>query len=117
MTTKLIGALGEYIAARELRCKGYDILSTNYSNNVGELDIVAQMLPYVCFVEVKTRRGDTMLRPADAVDYHKQENIKSAAASYMNKYKIKAVFRYDIFEVYLDNDNNIIKTNHIENAF
>ena len=117
MTTRLIGALGEYIAARELRVKGYDVLSINYSNNVGELDIVAQKLPYVCFVEVKTRRGDTMLRPADAVDFHKQENIKSAAASYMNKYKVKALLRYDIFEVYLDNDNNLIKTNHIENAF
>ena len=117
MTTKLIGALGEYIAARELRHKGYDILSTNYANNVGELDIVAQKLPYVCFVEVKTRRGDTMLRPADAVNYHKQENIKSAAASYMNKCKIKALLRYDIFEVYLDDENNVIKTNHNENAF
>lgn len=117
MTTRLIGALGEYIAARELRVKGYDVLSINYSNNVGELDIVAQKLPYVCFVEVKTRRGDTMLRPADAVNFHKQENIKSAAASYMNKYKIKALLRYDIFEVYLDNDNKLVKTNHIENAF
>lgn len=117
MTTRLVGALGEYTAARELRKKGYDILSTNYSNNVGELDIVAQKLPYICFVEVKTRRGDTMFRPADAVDFHKQENIKSAAASYMNKYKIKALLRYDIFEVYIDEENNVIKTNHIENAF
>lgn len=117
MNTRLIGALGEYTAARELREKGYDILSTNYANNVGEIDIVAQRLPYVCFVEVKTRRGDAMMRPADAVDYRKQENIRSAAASYMNKYKIKALLRYDIFEVYIDDEDNIISTNHIENAF
>ena len=117
MTTKLIGALGEYTAARELREKGYDILSVNYSNNVGELDIVAQKLPYICFVEVKTRRGSTMFRAADAVDFHKQENIKSAAASYMNKYKMKALLRYDIYEVYIDDDDNVISTNHIENAF
>ena len=117
MTSRLVGAFGEYVAAREMRKKGYDILSVNYSNSVGEIDIVAQKLPYVCFVEVKTRRGNIMLRPADAVDYHKQENIKSAAASYMNKYKIKALLRYDIFEVYIDENNNVIKTDYLPDAF
>ncbi len=117
MNTRLVGALGEYTAARELRKMGYEILSTNFSNRVGEIDIVAQKLPYVCFVEVKTRRGNTMFRPADAVDFHKQENIKSAAATYMNKYKTKALLRYDIFEVYIDENNNVLKTNYITDAF
>lgn len=117
MTTRLVGALGEYTAARELRKKGYDILSTNFSNSSGEIDIVAEKTPYICFVEVKTRRGNTMFRPADAVDYHKQENIKSAAASYMSKYRNKAIMRYDIFEVYLDDENNVIKTEHLTDAF
>lgn len=117
MNNRLVGALGEYTAARELRELGYEILSTNFSNRVGEIDIVAQKLPYVCFVEVKTRRGNTMFRPADAVDFHKQENIKSAAASYMNKYKAKALIRYDIYEVYIDENNNVLKTNYITDAF
>lgn len=117
MNSRLTGAFGEYIAARKLRELGYDILSTNYSNKVGEIDIVAEKLPYVCFVEVKTRRENTMFRPAEAVDFHKRENIKSAAASYMNRYKIKAVLRYDIFEVYLNDNDEVVKTEYITDAF
>lgn len=117
MTSELTGALGEYTAARELRQKGYDIFSTNFQTQIGEIDIVAEKKGTLCFVEVKTRKNNSLFSPADSVDFRKQENIKSAAASYINKYKLRYLVRFDIFEVYIDDEGKVVNTNHIMNAF
>lgn len=117
MNTKLIGALGEYTAARRLREDGYDIYSTNFATPVGEVDIVAHKKGLLCFVEVKTRQSDSMYRPADAVDFRKAENIKSVAASYINKYKLNYKIRFDIIEVYINDKGKVTDTQHITNAF
>lgn len=115
--TKLIGALGEYTAARKLREDGYDIYSTNFSTPVGEIDIIAHKRGLLCFVEVKTRKLDSLYAPSDAVDFRKQENIKSVAASYINKYKLNYKIRFDIFEVYINEAGKVAETNYITNAF
>lgn len=114
---KLIGALGEYTAARKLREDGYEIFSKNFATPVGELDLVAFKKGLLCFVEVKTRQHDSLYRPADAVDFRKAENIKSAAASYINKYKLNYKIRFDIIEVYIDENGKVVDTQHIINAF
>ncbi|MGI6744575.1 MAG: YraN family protein [Acutalibacteraceae bacterium] len=54
MTTRLLGAMGEQIAARSLREKGYEIIAANYRTRIGEIDIIATKDKYICFVEVKT---------------------------------------------------------------
>ena len=55
MNSKLVGAYGEQLAARHLRIKGYKILAANYRTGVGEIDIIAEKINVICFVEVKTR--------------------------------------------------------------
>jgi putative endonuclease len=117
MNTKLMGALGEYTAARKLREDGYDIYSTNFATPVGEIDIVAHKRGLLCFVEVKTRKVGSLYSPAEAVDFRKQENIKSVAASYINKYKLNYKIRFDIFEVYVNEQGKVAEYNHITNAF
>lgn len=117
MNTKMKGALGEQLAARYLRKKGYLICSANYSNGTGEIDIIAEKRKTICFVEVKTRTQGCMYAPADAVDYKKQENIKSSAAAYMNGFSLKNKIRYDIVEVILSDNNDLLSINHIKNAF
>lgn len=117
MNTKLIGAMGEQAAARYLRQNGYEVLSGNFKTNTGEIDIVVLKEDVICFVEVKTRSNNIFSVPADAVDRKKEENIKSAAAAYINKYKLKNEFRYDIVEVYLDEKHCIKDIKHIINAF
>ena len=52
------GAVGEVLAARFLRDKGYQILSSNYRCRQGEIDIIAVKDIYIVFAEVKTRRQD-----------------------------------------------------------
>ena len=51
------------------------------------------------------------------VDYKKQENIKSSAAAYINSFSIKNKIRYDIVEVILSDNNDLVSINHIEDAF
>lgn len=116
MNSNLLGVFGEQYAARFLRKEGYEIWSANYKTNTGEIDVIAQKDGVVCFVEVKTRQVGGMFPPADAVDFKKQENIKSSAASYVNKYKLRNKIRYDIIEV-LVNGSSLSEINHIKNAF
>lgn len=117
MNTSLLGAMGEQSAARFLRQNGYEIYSCNFYTAMGEIDIVAFKDDVLCFVEVKTRKENAMLSPATAVDYHKRENLKSAASFYINKYSLTNNFRFDIVEVIVNNEFKVISINHIESAF
>jgi len=117
MNSDLIGAYGEHLAARFLRKKKYKILAANFKSYNGEIDLITFKDGVLCFVEVKTRQVGGMLPPAEAVDIHKQENIKSCAAVYINRYAPDTkITRYDIIEVLVDGDKEE-NINHIENAF
>ena len=117
MNSRMKGTLGEQMAARYLREKGYLVCAANYSYGSGEIDIIAEKKKLMCFVEVKTRIQGGMYPPADAVDYKKQENIKSSAAAYMNSFSLKNKMRYDIIEVILSDNNDLVSINHIKDAF
>ncbi len=117
MDSVLLGALGEQFAARYLRYNKYEIKAANFKTYTGEIDIIALKDGVLCFIEVKTRQIGGMTAPADAVNIHKQENIKSAASVYMNKWAPDfKEFRFDVLEVFVDG-KQLQKLNHIENAF
>ena len=109
------GLIGEMRAAQYLRRKGYRILSANFRTKTGEIDIVAENDDFLCIIEVKTRRGEGMFLPSDAVDYKKEENVKSAAAAYISMTKNTKTVRYDIIEIILTDEKYAVR--HIENAF
>lgn len=117
MNSTLLGALGEQFAAKYLRYNNYKIKAANFKTFKGEIDIIAQKKDVLCFIEVKTRQIGGLTNPADAVDIHKQENIKSAAAVYMNNgtHDVKNI-RFDIIEVFVEG-KELQSINHIENAF
>lgn len=116
MNNIVIGAIGEQFAARYLREEGYNILSSNFKANQGELDLVAEDKKNICFIEVKTRQAGGMFRPSSAVDFRKQENVKSAAAAFLNLKKTRKAPRYDIIEVIVDG-REVVEFKHIKNAF
>lgn len=109
------GLIGEMRAAQYLRRKGYIIVAANYKTKTGEIDIIAENDTYLCIVEVKTRRKDSMFPPSDAVDRKKEENVKSAAAAFVSATKIKKPVRFDIIEIILSEEKYALR--HIENAF
>ncbi len=116
--TRKTGLLGEIYASRYLRYHGYEILSANYFTKSGEIDLVASKNDVICFVEVKTRTNGAYFDPVEAVDANKEENVKSAAASYVAKHKLNQTTRFDIIEVIiLDENKKEYKIRHNKNAF
>ena len=111
------GVWGEIFAARYLRDNKYKIITANYRTRHGEIDIVAQTGKYICFVEVKTRGENAIAQPMEAVDSGKQSRIIAASERFLEKYESRLQPRYDVCEVWLGGDYELLKINYIENAY
>lgn len=111
------GAWGEVFAARYLRENKYSIWTSNFVTRFGEIDIIAEKKNVVSFVEVKTRNVSTRVRPMEAVDIFKQDRIKAAAKNYMKCVKRDMECRFDVCEVYINDDMTLASINYIEDAF
>ena len=77
--TKLLGNRGERLAARYLRRQGFKIFSRQYSNRLGEIDLIALDGDCLVFVEVKTRRSQEAGDPVEAVTLGKQKQLTKLA--------------------------------------
>ena len=107
--------LGEEIAVKYLKKKGYKILKQNYRLKFGEIDIIAEKGGVIAIIEVKQRSENAMYAPREAVNFAKQKKIKRTAEYYMMKNGISGrFFRFDVIEVLGEKNPQI---NHIENAF
>ena len=60
---KIIGSLGEKMAADILEQQGYEVIARNYTCKLGEIDIIAMDTRenVLSFIEVKTRTSDNMV--------------------------------------------------------
>ncbi len=113
------GAMGEILAARFLREKGYAIRSSNFRCRLGEIDIVACDKRFVVFVEVKTRREDSRYLPREAVTVSKQRKLLQTAALYMSRFPTDLQPRFDVVEVVTaaDDTMRVVEINHIIGAY
>ncbi|MBQ8683275.1 MAG: YraN family protein [Clostridia bacterium] len=113
------GAAGEVLAARFLRDKGYTILASNYRCRQGEIDIIATDRRYIVFVEVKTRRSDSLFAPREAVTQAKQRRLLQTAAIYLAHHETTLQPRFDVVEVVTAGDASmkIEEINHILGAY
>ena len=108
------GKKGEDIAVKYLETHGYRILDRNYTTEIGEVDIFATDEHTLISVEVKSRLSLEYGTPAEAVGYEKIKKISQVTAQYIKRFRLFGVqVRYDIIEVYLENNT----VNHIINAF
>ena len=96
--SRLLGRWGEALAAEHLRRAGYQILAANWRSRFGEIDLIAADQNYLCFVEVKYRRGEAYGFPSEAVTYSKQQKIIRAARYYLMKhgYGMDTPCRFDV---------------------
>ena len=114
---KAAGDRGEAEVARYLRKKGYTLLASQWRCRFGELDLVARdRRGTVCFVEVKLRSTGSIGLPREFVDARKQERLRTAAAAYLSTHDIDAPARFDVAEVYAENDGKL-RVEYLENAF
>ena len=107
------GDSGERRTALRLLLHGYRILERNYTYGHKEIDIIAKKGRVIAFVEVKTRKDVSTVRPQSAVGPEKQKNIIAAAKGYCQKHGVRdCTLRFDIAEVPVKG-----RINYIENAF
>ena len=115
---KDIGNYGEDLAFEFLKRNGYFILSRNFRNRCGEIDIICKKDDLIIFAEIKSRYNYNYGSPIEAITYSKQKQIIKLCKFYIYINKlINYNFRFDVIEVFLNKDNNLYSINHITDAF
>ena len=115
MQKNIYGKRSEIIASQFLKAKGYKIISVNYKNKIGEIDIIAKDKTCLVFVEIKARNSQQFGHPLEAVNTQKQQKIRAAAGVYLMKNNLlDAVCRFDVISI-LGEENPEIQ--HIVAAF
>jgi putative endonuclease len=111
-----LGNRGEEIALRYLSERSYEILEKNWRYGRLEVDIIARLEDELIIAEVKTRTGNFMEYPQDAVTRKKQARLINAANAYIYKFSLNINVRFAIITVIFDN-HAPFRVDHIENAF
>lgn len=111
------GSRGEQLAAGYLTGQGCEILARNWHAPCGELDIVARQGEILAFVEVKTRGPKMIASPAEAVNFSKRQRLVATAEEYLIQNPLQLQPRFDILEIYLDEDGGFLRADWLQNAF
>ena len=77
----------------------YQILERNWRFRHLEIDIIAEYLGEIVFVEVKTRSGGDFLTARAAVDFYKRKHIMDAAQVYLHQNRLDNIWRYDVITI------------------
>ena len=112
-----LGQLGENLACRYLKKKGYKIIERNYWKSWGELDIVAVSPEKILvLIEVKTVKGpQPMITAENQITQAKLRKFRRAAELYANRSKLLSNkgWRIDLVAVTMDGGEFDLK--HYEN--
>ena len=114
---KLLGDRGEQIAASFLRKEGYAILDRNWRCSTGEIDIIARDGECICFVEVRTRRGDRGPTPEQSITVAKQTKLIELGETYLQTNNLPdALWRIDVVAVGMDSRGLLKRVDLVRNA-
>jgi len=117
MKRKELGDIGEKLAKKFLKKKGYRIRETNFRCREGEIDIIAERKGYLVFVEVRTKTGASFGSPEESVTFAKKEKLIATALSYLNSHQnLPDNWRIDFVAVELDQNDKATRIELIENA-
>jgi putative endonuclease len=86
-----VGRLGEQAAARYLQGLGYRLLDHNWRSpdpeQRGELDLVLRHRRELVICEVKTRTGEALAHPAEAVTQEKAARLRRLAVLWLRAHR------------------------------
>lgn len=118
------GGLGEELAAKFLKKKGYAILEKNFQNpygkRLGEIDIIAKNKNEIVFIEVKTRTLENYAGslPEESITPAKLHKLCKIANFYLKKSGLSdSPYRFDAISVWISRDHQQHKLKHIEHIF
>ncbi len=115
--TKVLGGVGEDLAARHLEARGYAVVARNYRGAGGELDLICRDGDTLVFVEVKARTSSRFGGAACAVPPAKCRQVAKVARHYLaaNGLDGKVACRFDV--VLVDAGREPFEVTHIPSAF
>ena len=114
---KKLGAWGEKVAATHLEANGYRLVARNWRCQQGEIDLIAEAEDgLLAFVEVKTRKGQAMGMPEEALTPHKSRKLIELAQIYLGEHDLDVDWRIDLVAVELDTSGKLLRCEHIPNA-
>src|SRR3712207_4476655 len=111
-----LGRVGERVAARWLRRRGWRILAERFRNGRRDLDLIAERDGTVAVGEVKTRRDTAFGDPIEAVSWRKRRELIRSARVWTDRFGPPgAAYRFDVVGVIVVGRDARIR--HVENAF
>lgn len=110
-----LGKAGEQEAMEYLMKNDYMILERNYRAGKHEIDIIAFKDDEIVVVEVKTRSGNEVLEPEEAVDHRKRQMLIWAADKYVREKNRQEGVRFDIISIIEGKEGRELR--HIKDAF
>ena len=115
--SKNIGNTGENIACDYiLKVQNRKIITRNYHSRYGEIDIISCDDKYINFIEVKTRKSNSIIDGVYSVDKNKQIKIIKTAAIYLMKNDVDLQPKFDVVLITTYSGENYT-VEYIDNAF
>jgi putative endonuclease len=122
------GRRGETVAAELLEHHGFTVLERNYRTREGEIDLIAARDGTLVFCEVKAlvaRAGGPSAGPAtplEAVGPAKRTQVRRLARAWLGQrddaYRTGwSTLRFDVIGVVLSPAGELVRVDHVENAF
>jgi putative endonuclease len=117
LSRQKLGKLGEQVAKKNLKKKGYRILQTNYHCQAGEIDIIAEKKDCLVFVEVRTKSSLGFGSPEESITSSKKRKLVSTALSYISTHrKLPSSWRIDVIAIETNINGDVQRFDIIENA-
>ncbi len=117
MNRQEVGKLGEKLAQKFLKKKGYHIRETNFRCREGEIDFVAQQKDYLVFVEVRTKSNLDFGTPEESITQSKKEKLIASALTYISTHQnLPSLWRIDVVAIEVDQKGKSKRIELIENA-
>lgn len=113
---KILGSAGEKLSAAYLKNKGYEIVATNWTCRIGEIDLIAKANGVLAICEVKARRSSRFGNPLEAITPRKQAKLRKLGEYYWNFATDRSLtVRFDVVSILWTGESAQI--DHIEDAF
>lgn len=111
------GKLGEDLATKYLKGKGYQIISRNFKSRSGEIDLIALYNKTLIFIEVKTRLSQQFGQPYEAVTKWKLKSIITTGQYFSLLHpKLPEKLQIDVVSVRLDHNGKLVNLEHLPNV-
>jgi putative endonuclease len=116
---KTLGRLGEQLAAEHFERLGWEIVARNHHTRLGEIDLIAVDGDTLVFAEVKTCRLGKR-RPWENLHDLKRTQVRRLSGIWLHDVRPRPFFeqiRFDAIGVVLDGRDQLVRLDHLMEAF